>query len=88
MPDPSASNVTLSQIENIGLHFRRPALTPYSEFSDVFNGMLVGEADLLNLFLEQARIETIEVGTAWTVAPDTVCQTHVTFETHRPVRLG
>lgn len=70
IPDPSANNVTLAQIENIGLHFRLPALTPYGEFSDVFNGMLVGAADLLNLFLDQAGIETIEVGAAWTVAPD------------------
>lgn len=68
--DPRSTGVRLAQIEQVSLHLLLPALDPYGEFPDVFNNMMVGVAELLNLFLDEAGIEKIEIGPPRVITAD------------------
>jgi hypothetical protein len=60
-PDPRNPSVRLARIESADLHFLLPALAPYGEFSDVFNGIFEGAAYLINKFLTESGLPPIEV---------------------------
>lgn len=68
--DPRNRGIKLAQIEEVSIRYFLPALDPCGEFVDIFNEMLSGTVDLLNLFLGEAGIEKIKIGPQKIVRPE------------------
>ncbi|WP_433273994.1 hypothetical protein ACQPZA_24085 [Pseudonocardia xinjiangensis] len=68
--DSRSPGVKLAQIERISLRLFLPTLKPYGEIPRTFDEMFIGAASVINPFLEEAGIQTIEVSPAHATASD------------------
>lgn len=59
--DSRSHGVKLAHIDQISLRFFLPELNPYGEIPQVFDEMFIGAASVINPFLEEAGISTLEV---------------------------
>jgi hypothetical protein len=59
--DSRSRGVKLAQIEQVSLRLFLPGLNPYGEIPRAFDEMFIGAAGVINPFLKEAGISTLEV---------------------------